>query len=248
MKTALAGAILTVILQAQSISYLATVKPNNAADARGLSEYSPGGRYTATAITVLALIRNAYRIQKYQLADAPAWLADKRFDIVAKVEGEAPTQQKFLQTLLADHFKLAVHKETRNLPRYALVAAKTRLKRSDFDCATYNAMPHPAPTPGVVPPCGGRINMGSISAKSMPMAQLATSLSVFVDRFVVDKTGLSGGFDVELTWNPDAAQPDLDRPSIFAALQEQLGLKLVPEKGPVEILVVNHVEEPLPDR
>lgn len=88
------------------------------------------------------------------------------------------------------------------------------------------------------------------------MTQLATSLAPFVNRFTVDKTGLSGGFDVELTWTPEqvspniagnplpSAAPDSLEPSIFAALQEQLGLKLVSERGPVDVLIVDRLEEP----
>jgi uncharacterized protein (TIGR03435 family) len=89
--------------------------------------------------------------------------------------------------------------------------------------------------------------MGSLSAKAIPMMQLVTILAPFVGRFVVDRTGLTGRFDVELSWTPDAAAADGAGPSIFSAIQEQLGLKLVPEKAQVEVLVVDHVEEPEPN-
>ena len=248
---------------AQAISYVASVKPNNAVDARTFSEYLPGGRLTATAVTVAQLLRIAYRIQPYQLVGAPAWISTGRYDIEAKVEDHpAPSQQALLRMLLKDRFKLMAHNETRELPIFALVLAKSdgklgpQLIQSAFDCAAYLAGPHPPPEPGRAPNCGARIGLGALSAKAIPMTQLATNLAPFVHRFTVDKTGLTGGFDVELTWTPDQAPsnvagdalpevaPSSSGPSIFAALQEQLGLKLVSERGPVDVLVVDHLEEP----
>jgi uncharacterized protein (TIGR03435 family) len=232
---------------AQSISYVASVKPNNAADPSGLTEYQPGGRFTAIAATVRTLLRLAYRIQDYQLVGAPAWFSSKRFDIAAKVEDNPPPSlQILLQTLLKDRFGLAIHNETRELPTFALVQARSdgkpgpQLVKSAFDCAAYLAAPHPPPEPGRTPNCATRINSGSLSGKSISMTQLATSLAPFVSRFTVDKTGLTGGFDVELTWSSD----DSAEPGIFTAIQEQLGLKLVSEKGPVNVMVVDRAEEP----
>jgi uncharacterized protein (TIGR03435 family) len=245
------------------MSYVASVKPNNAVDARTFSEYSPGGRLTATAVTVGSLLRIAYRIQPYQLVGAPAWISTKRYDIAAKVEDNpAPSQQALLRVLLQERFKLAVHNETRELPIFALVVARSdgklgsQLSKSAFDCAAYLAGPHDPPAPGRTPNCATRIGPGALFGKAIPMTQLATSLAPFVSRFTVDKTGLTGGFDVELTWTPEQASsniagnalpdaaPGSSGPSIFAALQEQLGLKLVSEKGPVAVLVVDHLEEP----
>jgi uncharacterized protein (TIGR03435 family) len=246
----------------QTISYVASVKLNNEAEPRGGSEYSPGGRFTATAITVGQLLRVAYRIQGYQVVGAPAWIGSRRYDIVAKVEDNpAPSQQALLRALLKDRFKLAVHNETREEPIFALVVARSDgklgpgLTKSDFDCAAYRASTHAPPEPGRTPNCATRINLGALYGKAIPMSALATSLAPFVSRFTVDKTGLTGGFDVELTWTPDPAFPSVGNPladaapnssgpTIFAALQEQLGLKLVADKGPVAILVVDHLEEP----
>lgn len=238
-----------------AISYVASVKPNNAANPRGFTEYQSGGRFTATAATVRALLRLAYRIQDYQLIGAPAWLSTERYDITAKAEDNpAPLQQELLRTLLADRFQLSVHNETREMPVFALVLAKAdgklgpRLIQSDFDCAAYAAAPHALPGPGATPACATNIGMGKLSGKSIPMTQLATSLAPFVNRFTIDKTGLTGRFDVELTWTPervaDATPGDSSGPSIFTALQDQLGLKLAPEKGLVDVLVVDHVEKP----
>jgi uncharacterized protein (TIGR03435 family) len=238
-------------LAAQTLSYVASVKLNNAVDARGLSEYSPGGRFTATATTVASLIRTAYRIQGYQLVGAPGWFSTKRYDISAKAdESPAPTQQTLLRALLKDQFELVVHDETREMPVFALVLARNdgrpgpKLVKSNFDCAAYRASPHTAPEAGERPLCGARSNSGSFSGKAVPVSQLALSLAFFAGRFVVDKTGLAGGFDMDLAWTPDeAAGGGLDGPSLFTALQEQLGLKLVPERGPVNVLVVDRAAE-----
>ena len=248
---------------AQPFSYVASVRLNNAADARGFSEYLPGGRLTATAITVRELLRIAYRIQPYQLVGAPAWISARRYDIAAKVEDSPPpSQQALLRVLLKDRFKLVVHNETRELAIFALVLARSdgkpgpQLTRSAFDCAAYRAGPHAPPEPGRTPNCATRINAGALSGKAIPMTQLATSLAPFVNRFTVDRTGLTGGFDVDLTWTPEPVSsniagdqapgtaPDSSGPSIFTALQEQLGLKLVSERGPVNVLVVDRLEGP----
>jgi uncharacterized protein (TIGR03435 family) len=245
------------------ISYVASVKLNDAVDARSFSEYSPGGRFSATAVTVGALLRIAYRIQPYQLVGAPAWISTKRYDIAAKAENNpAPSPQDFLRTLLRDRFKLEVHNETREVPIFALVVSRSdgrlgpQLVKSTFDCVAYFAGPHDPPQPGRTPNCATRVNLGALYGKAIRMTQLATSLAPFVGRFTVDKTGLTGGFDVELTWTPDQGPPNVSGtgvpdpapgssgPSIFTALQEQLGLKLVSDKGPVAVLVVTHIEEP----
>lgn len=244
--------VLTVAAEAQTISYVASVKPNHSVAPRAFSEYYPGGRFSATAVTVRSLLRTAYRVQDYQIAGAPGWFSTKRYDISAKADGTPPAQQPFLQTLLRDQFQLAVHHETRELPAYALTVAKNdgrlgpQLRKSDFDCDVYLAGTHDLPMPGRVSPCSARINMGVLSAKSIKMSQLAPSLAPLAGRFVEDRTGLAGRFDVELTWTPDAAAADAPGPSIFTALQEQLGLKLVSEKAPVEVLVIDHAGQPAP--
>jgi uncharacterized protein (TIGR03435 family) len=263
MAAGVAALLSTPRSQAQSpsanvppISYVASVKPNNTADARGFSEYLPGGRLTAKAITVRDLLRNAYRIQPYQLVGAPDWISTRRYDIEAKVEDTPPPSlQALYRVLLRDRFKLAIRNETRELPVFALVLARNdgklgpQLVKSTFDCAAYLAGPHALPEPGSTPNCSTRINTGFLSGKAISMSQLATSLAPFVSRFTNDKTGLTGIFDVELTWTPEQnsladATSDTSRPSIFTTLQEQLGLKLISEKGPVDVMVIDHLEEP----
>jgi uncharacterized protein (TIGR03435 family) len=239
-------AALAASATAQPVSYVASVKPNVDPNAKTLSEYSPGGRFTATAITAATLVRMAYRVQSFQVVGAPSWLAERRYDVAAKVEdATAPPLQTFLQALLKERFGLEVHRETREMPVLALRVARADgrlgpgLAQSAFDCGAYLGGPHPPPEPGKTPPCATRINPGLLSGKAIPMSRLAGGLAALVERSVIDRTGLAGGFDVELTWSADDAGL-----SIYTALVEQLGLRLVAERGPVEVLVVDRVAAP----
>jgi len=259
---------------------VASVKPNKGGDQRVMLGLQPGGRFTATNVPLRLLIRNAYRLQDFQVIGGPSWLSSDRFDIVAKAEGDPPQEQVQLMTqaLLGERFKLAVHRETRELPIYSLVLARAdgrtgpKLKPSSMDCQALFARgrgrdaPPPGPPPG--PPasgaamnCGMRMGPGTLLAGGMPLSQLASSLSPLVGRVVQDHTGLSGEFDFDLSWTPEQmpqgpppgvnAPPlppiDPNGPSIFTALQEQLGLKLDSTKGSVEVLVIDHVEQPTVD-
>ena len=259
---------------------VASVRPNTSGDGRVMMSIQPGGRFTATGVPLRQLIRNAYGIQDFQIVDAPGWVADARYDIVAKAEsdiqlgpvgGPPGPGQLMLQSLLAERFKLATHRETREMPIYALVLARRdgalgpNLKRSDVDCeAAFRARrggpPAPPPAAGERPPCGIRFGPGDLSGGSLPLSQFAQVLGNVVQRVVVDRTGLSGNFDVALTYTPDqlpqgpppAGAPGLppidpNGPSIFTAVQEQLGLKLEPTRGPVDVLVIDRLERPTPD-
>lgn len=237
---------------APQISYVASVKPNVSAEARSFSEYFPGARFTATAITVRNLLRIAYRLQDYQLVGAPAWFSTKRYDITAKADDNPPpspppSQQSLLRALLADRFNFSAHNETRELPGFALVVSRSdrwlgpQLIQSDFDCAAYAASAHALPDPTRTPACATRGSMGALSAKAITMTQLARALTPFVGRFTTDRTDLTGRFDVDLSWTPGQEPEGL---SIFTAIQEQLGLKLVAGKAPVDVLVVDRAAEP----
>ena len=184
--------------------------------------------------------------------------------------GSPGPMQMMVRTLLVERFKLAVHNETRDLPVYALVMARAdgrlgpQLRASQVDCAALMAAargrggPPPAPPrTGERPPCGMFGGFGRMAAGGVPVAQLATNLSQRVNRVVLDRTGLTGLYEFELEFTPDqlpqgppppGAPPlppiDPNGPSIFTALQEQLGLKLDAQRGPVEVLVIDHVEQP----
>jgi uncharacterized protein (TIGR03435 family) len=261
---------------------VASVKRNTSVgDPFGIG-FAPGGRFKATSVKLRQLIADAYSTAGPPLPDAqisggPNWIDSDRFDIVAKAAEDTPSgpvgpgpaaaqqMRLMLRTLLAERFKLTVHHETRELPIYALVMARSDGKlgpafhKTEADCvAALAARGNASPIPGG-PFCGIRNGPGRLILSAVPMPVLATTLSRSVGRTVVDRTGLTGNFDGNLEWTPDQMPPtpppgapplppiDPNGPSIFTALQEQLGLKLESTKGPVDVLVIDHVEKPSED-
>ena len=177
-----------------------------------------------------------------------------------------------LRSLLAERFKLAFHNETREMPIYALMKARADgklgpdLTPAAVDCAAVmrgrrGGGPPPAPPqPGQKMECGFMIGPGRMNAGGMPMSNLAQALSPQVGRIVLDKTELTGNYDFELTYAPEAlgiggppllngGPPPVDpnAPTLFTALQEQLGLKLDSQRGPVDVVVIDRVEQPVAD-
>jgi uncharacterized protein (TIGR03435 family) len=276
MKLPIAGALIAAVLAAPPLlaqtsaganpkaSFeVASVRPNNSGSTNSRLSAQPGGRVTATNVTVRMLLRASYRLQPYQMVGGPAWLDSDRFDIVAKAEGDPDEEQLqlMLQSLLAERFGFAAHRETRELPVYALVLARPdgktgpQLRPSDIDCEALartktKPPPPPPPTasnPSPVGPCSMRAaGGGRMSAGAATMTQLAGFLSGPTNRMVVDRSGLAGAFDIDLQWTPDQTA-DTSGPSIFTALQEQLGLKLESQRAPVDVLVIDRVEQPTPD-
>jgi bla regulator protein blaR1 len=256
---------------------VASVKPNNSGDGRVMLAMPPTGRITATNIPARLLLQQAFQVQPFQIVGAPNWTASDRFDIVAKApDGTAPElYRSMMRNLLADRFKLKAHMETREMPLYALVLARAdgklgpSLKSAKTDCEAIargrRGGPPPAPPqPGEPIDCGFIVGIGNMNAGGMQMADLARSLSGFVNRFVIDRTGLSGRYDFQLTYTPEgrglpglppgappvgieAPAADPNGASLFTALQEQLGLKLDSQKGPVEVLVIDNIEQPTAD-
>jgi uncharacterized protein (TIGR03435 family) len=250
---------------------VASVKANHSGDRRTSMRVLPGGRIEATNRTLRLLIKNAYQLQDVQIAGGPDWLDDARFDISAKAEGN-PTQveiQLMLRTLLVERFKLATHTEPRELQIYSLGLVRSggtlgpQLRASETGCL--DRLPNAPPLKPSEPPpadqaprCGFREGIGTMVARGVTMAQLAEDLTGYVSRPVLDRTGLRGTFDLTLNWTPDQVPPpgepstvspsvDLNVPSIFTAVREQLGLKLESTKGPVDVLVINRAEKPMED-
>jgi uncharacterized protein (TIGR03435 family) len=287
---ATAGLAAVVQLQAQTQTQaagptfeVASVKPNKSGDGRVMIGMQPGGRFTTTNVPLRGLIRQAYQLQDFQIVDGPDWINTERFDILAKAEGDVPPSppgtvgpmQLMLRNLLAERFKLAAHADKREMPIYAMVLARSdgklgpQLRPSTVDCAAMfgrgrGGPPQAAPAPGERPLCGMRIGPGTMAGGGFPISQFATTLSQFVQRIVVDRTGLTGNYDLDLKWTPDrslqagpggppppGAPPlppvDPDGPSIFTAVQEQLGLKLDAQRGRVDVLVIDSVDRPAPD-
>jgi uncharacterized protein (TIGR03435 family) len=244
---------------------VASVKPA-ATDERG-SEIStaPNGRLTITNLTLRDMILYAWGIKPFQLSGARGWIESGRYDVVAKPETKPKDNEikAMLRSLLAERFGLVVHKETTELPIYALVVAKPGklgpglVEFKDGSCPEFDpAKPPPPPTPGKPPvlPCG-RIRSGrtGIIGAGIRLADLIDRIAPLLGRTVVDETGLTGKYDINLQWPPPpvASSPDAPTPArsedgspVFNSMREQLGLKLEPNKGPVEILVIDKVAKP----
>jgi len=195
-----------------------------------------GSRMTATASTLLDLITAAYEVRYEQIAGAPGWAGSAHYDIVAKAEGEGPISndqgRQMLQTLLAERFQLKLHRETKEVPVYALVIAKGghKMKESTVD------VPHNFIRAGA-----SGIQMDVTRGT---MEHLARQLTHSAGRTVIDRTGLQGYYAYKLDWVPPAGDTGADTPGLFTALQEQIGLKLEASKGAIQMLVVDSAARP----
>ena len=253
----------------------ASVKPNKSIERNRGAGFQPGGRFLARNMTLRSLVGIAYGtpqpLPSFRVVGGPAWIDSDGFDIEAKAVGDFQETQGgpgfsnsgelMLRTLLADRFHLKAHTETRDLPIYALVQARSngslgpRLSRSNVDCDAAVAAAVAAraagatPSPADRPVCAFRGFTGS----GVTLGQLSAVLTPLLQRVVLDRTGLSGRFDVDLALTseqlrrPDApggSDASLDSPSIFTTLQEQLGLKLESTKGPVEVVLIDVAEHP----
>ena len=225
-KLALSIALATLTL-AQEFE-VASIKPTATKDGSFTFDFPPGGRFTGRNLTLQNLLRIAYELENYQISGGPSWINSAGFDIQAKAATGKAEVRQMVQSLLADRFQLAVHRETRQLPIYALVVGKTGPK---LQPAASSAVPARSQ------------KMGRLITPKMSMTELANILTFDLKRPVKDETGLKGDFAFTLEWAPGLGESD-DGPSLFAAVQEQLGLKLLSTKGPIEVLVIDHVEKP----
>ncbi len=257
---------------------VASVKPNTTGDNQ-IRIGAPGpDRMTVTNAPLREIVRIAYQVQQFQLTGGPDWINSERFDINAKLpeSSEPPSAERrfmMLRSLLAERFKLAVHTETREMPIYELVLARSdgrlgeKLRVSGPDCAPVSVPagmkpPPPPPAAGnrnaIAPGCPTMIGPGFITTRRTTMAQLSRALGNVVRRTVVDKTGLTGFYDADVEYSPEfrplpppgfPPPPDTpsDGPSVYTALQEQLGLKMDSARGPVEMIVIDSVEALIPD-
>ena len=227
---------------------VASVKPSNPNSTNGtVVSMTPGGRLHAVNATLKDLIETAYDVRSFQIEGGPKW-ADSKYDIDA-TPGSLPqgamvspgwTNVRFeVQALLKDRFQLQLHRETRTAPIYSLAIAKGGIKSSALSATQTLKM-------------GINAGQGTMLGEAASMTQLAYKLSRLLQRPVVDNTGLEGNYDFKLEWafDPEPSAPD-GQPadssvggSIFSALQEQLGLHLEATKGPVDVLVIDHVDKP----
>jgi uncharacterized protein (TIGR03435 family) len=228
---------------------VASVKPNTNSEGVIRFAIQPGGRLVATDIPVKQLVRAAYTLQLYQIVDAPSWTESERFDITAVTErelrednvawspgGKYALVQLMMQSLLAERFNFRAHFEERQGQVYALVL-------DDTDRAAKGLAPaRPCGTD-----CGMQIGSGSLRAPNVELPLLAELLSQLTGRPVTDATGLAGAFAITLRWTPESQEANSDAPSLFTALQEQLGLRLDARRGPIRMLVIDSVNRPTPD-
>jgi uncharacterized protein (TIGR03435 family) len=257
--------LLSQTLQFEAVS----VKPNKAIDGGGMISPPTGSQLRVINVPLRTIINYSYNRRALQVVDAPEWTTSERFDITATYPmGASHTVEEaraMLQNVLARRFGLRVHSDTRELPIYRLMLARQdrrlgpNLTASDVDCVKYLADKNPQiiGTPpvgpgGARPACMMVQNRTYIMAGTRSMQELALALESVAGRRIVDDTQLSGNFDINVQWTltpgldiqtigSDTAAGTL---SLFTALQEQLGLKLEPSRGRVEVLVVDHVERP----
>jgi len=270
-----------------SLSFeVASVKPAAASGGPMMMGRGPQGeRFTVSNMPLMALVNNAFRVKAHQVIGLPSWAESERFDIQAKApagvqmaitpEGGSALAT-MLRNLLTDRFRLKTHRETRELPVYALVKVRDDgklgpgLTPSTTDCelmmkaarASGGPPPFAPPKPGERPVCGIYMSPGGLKAGGMPFSTIVNLLEGQAGRLVLDRTGLSGTFDFDLAFTPEFivnrpaggpppqfnGQPiDPNAPTLFTAIQEQLGLKLESTKAPVEVLVIDSISRPTPD-
>jgi bla regulator protein BlaR1 len=277
MKTRFQGAVLWMVAAcglcgqpAQTpLSFeVASIKPSAPDERRMFLQLQPGGGLRVTNMTFKQILAFAYDVRDFQISGGPGWITSDRYNIQAHPEHASDDQaaagdirnmtdeqrktldqqvRERMRTLLADRFQLAMHRETKESPVYALVVAKGGSKLKENTDAS-----------------GGRqglgMRRGQLTGTAAPLPMLATVLSNMVGRPVIDKTGLTGKYDFELQWTPDPGQtlvpgalspgpdapppPDPNGPTLFTAVQEQLGLRLESQKGPVDLIVIDGVEKP----
>ena len=230
----------------------------------GMGARTVPGSFSVFGVPMRFVVRQAYVAQDFQITGGPDWMNTDLFDIEARFDpATGPTGRMALaarlRNMLRERFNFSARTETREIPIYALVRTRgdrlgPAIKPSAVDCSGLPAPGRGAgPGPDGRPVCGGRGGPGQIVAGGLTMAQLAQQLSQYAGRLIVDKTGLTGSYAFDLTWaatlapRPPAglALPvDADAPSLGAALEEQLGLTLDAQRGPVEMVIVERLEAP----
>jgi len=239
-----------VVAQTKPTFEVASIKPGNPNEVRSGVHIQPGGLFKCENTTVKTLIRFAYDLQNYEIAGGPPWMPSAIFTIEARASSSSPegfddqTMKLRIQALLEDRFHLSTHKETRQEPIYELVVAKGGQKmRLASNGATDSNL---------------SVRTGQLIGENAGLSQLVRSLSLQVDRAVVDKTGLAKRYDFTMNYAPEArdgifgellppgtaAAVEPGAPSIFTALQEQLGLRLESARASIPILVIDSAVKP----
>ena len=191
----------------------------------------PGGRLIVTSQNLRDLLKFAFDLKDFQLDGAPGWADGDRYDIDAKAADPHSNVRRSVQSLLEDRFGLTHHTETRELTIYSLRLAKTALKMTRHDEGSGTK---------------AHTTCGHMTGQRVTSDVIAKMLSRYLGRDVHDDTRLPGKYDFELSWTPDAGPCPgaAESPSIFTAVQQQMGLRLESTRGPVQVLVVERVEKP----
>ncbi|HEY6989410.1 MAG TPA: M56 family metallopeptidase [Bryobacteraceae bacterium] len=282
LVTALSPIVLVAATQAAATFQTASINahPDGQMDVYGVYIQAKGargahdGRLEVVGFPLTALIQMAYNVKDFQLSGAPSWMRSDRYDVYAKAAGNATFEQMqpMLQSLLGERFKLALHREIRELPVYELVPAEGGFNIEATragSCVTRNPATVRPPTPNGPWPCGGwrrtilsapQDRKDRLEAVGMSMPELIDMLSDEVGRIVIDRTGFTERFDFQLEFAPPdesivwsigphrgtpgpAPSRNPSAPSIFSALHDRLGLRLESTTGPVEVLVIDSVEK-----
>ena len=255
-------------LAAQTPSFeAASVKKNAGGGPPGMEiRVTPNGGFIATNVPLRVLVRESFRVQDYQVIDLPGWADNERYDITARSAGAAPDWQPMVQTLLRERFALSARRETRDMPIYAAVQVREGrlgpgLKTTPAATSAYctaQRLPE-GQRPALDPAmgfCGLRQALGLVQGRDVPVTALWRFVSQQAGRAIVDRSGLSGNHDFDLTWTPEQFANrtlpavvngntiDPNGPSLFTALQEQLGLRLDAQRGPVDVVVVEKIDRP----
>jgi uncharacterized protein (TIGR03435 family) len=236
--------------QAPPAFEVASVKPTAPDDLHNTFYGFDRGSLQVTGGTLKGLVQMAYEVPDFEIYGGPGWMEADRFNIIGKYAPDPDQKKRMkdgrlrLQTLLAERFHLQIHRETKEIPEYVLSIGKTGSKLT------------PAPEPAKPGPTGIRGGCGQMTGTYTTMANLAFMLTRQLRRPVVDRTGLDGKYDFQIDYTPDAGgcggpagEPTAgaasdERPSIFTAIQETLGLKLEASKGPVEVVVIDRAAKP----
>jgi uncharacterized protein (TIGR03435 family) len=227
------------------LSFVASIKPSKGTEAGGFS-ITPG-RFLARNVTARLLIAIAYEVQPFEVSGGPPWVDIHHFDVEARLDNpraDAGQERAMIKSLLADRLELLLHQDSRQTSLYALVVARNGSKVK----LSADQQPGAGPTGGV------DIGPGRLVGRGMRLGLVASLLGTRLDRRVVDRTNLPERYDIDLRWTPDVEEPaspgdilpqsDSSRPSIFTAIQQQLGLKLESIKGPSGLFVIDRIKEP----
>lgn len=229
---------------------VASVRRNSSGDPGGSVRIDPGNRLAVTNIAVVGLVRHAHGTQRWEMVpggNLPSWMETEKWDILAKAAEDATQEQvtEMFKNLLVDRFKLVANRERREILVYTLVRARAdgrlgpELRPSTADCEQNPSL------------CGIRDLRGNITMNGAAWANFPRIISLAAGRYIVDKTGITGSVDLQLTWTPDqppgGSGAQSDSPPLFNAIHDQLGLRLEPDQAAVEVLVIRSAERPTED-